>query len=352
MPAKSRVLIVDDDPVMRTLLQRIIDSTEDFQVAATAVDAFDGRDKIVNLKPDLMTLDIEMPKLDGITFLRKVTAHHPVPTIIVSSLATGGSTAAERAIDAGALDAMPKPVVDQPRDLDLFRTDFLARLRGIRDRTMPERSVRATTPDRPLIEAQIPSRTIENAIVAIGASTGGTEAIRALLESIKPPFPPIVVVQHMPAIFTKVFAVNLSKSLPFEVIEGKEGDALKPGRVIIAPGDYHMEIKGGNGHYSITVNQRPALHGVRPAVDYLFTSLAKVAGKKCIAAVLTGMGRDGAEGATALRSAGGWVVVQDEKTSVVFGMPKAVIDAGAADDIKPVGSIGEALRKQLFKLKV
>jgi two-component system chemotaxis response regulator CheB len=345
-------LIVDDDPVMRALLQRIIDGSEDFEVAATAVDAFDGRDKIVNLKPDLMTLDIEMPKVDGITFLRKVTAHHPVPTIIVSSLATGGSTAAEKAIEAGALDAMPKPVVDQPRDLDLFRTDFLARLRGIRDRAIPQPPVRATTPDRPLVDAQIPSRTIENAIVAIGASTGGTEAIRTLLESIRPPFPPIVVVQHMPAIFTKVFAVNLAKYLPFEVIEGKEGDTLKPGRVIIAPGDYHMEIKGGNGHYSITVNQRPALHGVRPAVDYLFSSLARVSGKNCVAAVLTGMGRDGADGATALRSAGGWVVVQDEKTSVVFGMPKAVIDAGAADDVKPIGSIGEALRKRLFKLKI
>ncbi|NBQ54461.1 MAG: response regulator, partial [Proteobacteria bacterium] len=239
MNSPSRVLIVDDDPVMRALLQKLISSSPEFIVVGTAVDAFDGRDKIVQLNPDLMTLDIEMPRLDGVTFLRKVMAHHPIPTLIISSLAHGGSTAALAALEAGAADAMPKPVADRPGAIDAFKADLLSRLQGV----VLRRGQRPTIVENPAaarVLPAIPQRVLDQAIVAIGASTGGTEAIRILLESLRPPFPPIVIVQHMPPVFTKVFAANLAKSVPFDVIEGQSGDALKPNRVIIAPGDFHM----------------------------------------------------------------------------------------------------------------
>ena len=354
MEVSLKVLIVDDDPVIRTLLSKVISSSPGFEVIATAVDAFDARDKIIQFKPDVMTLDIEMPKLDGITFLRKVMAHHPIPTIVISSLAHGGSEAAISAIDAGALDAMPKPVMDRPGAIEIFKSDLIARLRGVASRGKTGTAARKMIPTQPRreLQTQLPERIVDYAILAIGASTGGTEAIRCVLESLQPPIPAVVIVQHMPPVFTKVFAMNLGKCLPFEVVEAKDGDVLKPGRILIAPGDFHMEVKGGNGHFSVTLNQQPTLHGVRPAVDHLFRSLARVGGKRCVAAVLTGMGRDGSEGAVAIREAGGWVVAQDEKTSVVFGMPKAVIDAGAANEIKPLQGIGEAMRKQLFKLKL
>jgi len=354
MEKKLKVLVVDDDLVIRTLLSRIISSSPRFEVVGTAVDAFDARDKIINLQPDLMTLDIEMPKIDGVTFLRKVMTHHPVPTIIISSLAHGGSAAAIAAMEAGAADAMPKPVMDRPGAVELFKADLLTRLEGAASRRAEPatRDVPSREAPRREVLAQLPERILENAIIAIGASTGGTEAIRAVLESLPAPVPPIVIVQHMPAVFTQVFARNLAKSLPLEIIEARDGDVLKPGRVLIAPGDFHMEVRGGNGRYSVTLNQGATLHGVRPAVDILFRSIARIAGNRCVSAILTGMGKDGADGAIALKQAGGWVAAQDEKTSVVFGMPKAVIDAGAADAVKPIHAIGDALRAQLFKLKL
>jgi two-component system chemotaxis response regulator CheB len=349
-----RVLVVDDNEVIRALLSKIIDGTPGFQVVGTAVDAFDARDKIVKLNPDVMTLDIEMPKMDGVTFLRKVMAHYPVPTIIISSLSHSGSDAAIAAMNAGAFDAIPKPVLDRPGAIDAFRSELMTRIRGGLSRRHELSGVieRQHSAQRSEQQVQVPQRIIDYAILAIGASTGGTEAIRAVLESLQPPIPAILVVQHMPPLFTKVFAKNLDNALPFEVIEGQNGDSVKPGRVIIAPGDFHMELKGGNGKYTIALNQEPTVHGVRPAVDHLFKSLAHVGGKRVVAAVLTGMGRDGCDGASAIRSAGGWVVAQDEKTSIVFGMPKAVIDAGAADEIKPLALVGEAFRTKLFKMKV
>lgn len=345
MGQKIRVLIVDDSSVIRSILSRIISSDPEFEVVGTALDPYMARDKIVALKPDVMTLDIEMPKMDGITFLKKVTEHCPVRTLIFSSLSTANSEVALKAFEAGAIDVMAKPVIDVSSGLGDLARELLARLKVVASANLDSalRSTHASIEKVKVEPRAALSKSITHQILAIASSTGGTEALKAVLPKMPKDLPGTVIVQHMPPIFTRAYALSLQRICDFEVKEAEEGDRVTPGRVLIAPGNFHMEVARNGTTYYVKLNQEPLLHGVRPAADYLMRSVAKYAGDSAIGVVLTGMGRDGAQGMLEMKNRGSYNIAQDEKSCVVFGMPKAAIDLNAIDKVTSLDRIASEI---------
>lgn len=345
MSAKIRVLIVDDSAVIRKLLEKIFSSSPDIEVVGTASDPYIARDKLVALKPDVMTLDVEMPRMDGISFLEKVMQHFPTRTIIFSSLAKTGSETYFRALEAGAIEIMEKPSIDVSQTLEALSKAIVEKVREVsRARINPVKKV--VSPTAPVAKVTSMARTTHQ-MIAVASSTGGTEALKVFLSGMPADIPGTVVVQHMPPGFTKSFADNLNKMYPFEVKEAQEGDQVVPGRVLIAPGNYHMEITRSGAYYYVKLHQGPALHSVRPAADYLMKSVAKYVGKNALGVVLTGMGKDGAEGLLEMKNAGAYTVAQNEETCVVYGMPAAAVALGAADKILPLDKIAGDLLKQV-----
>lgn len=341
-----KVLIVDDSSLMRNLLTALLSSEPDIQVVGTAPDPYIAREKLVNLQPDVMTLDIEMPRMDGITFLEKVMEHFPTRTIIISSLSTRGSEQALRAFELGAIDVIAKPTVDVSGSLEKMRNELVARVRtAAQAKIRPRLKLTSIQPHSAasnsglLDPAQI-AHQVANRVVAIASSTGGIEALTQVLTSMPKEIPPILVVQHMPPVFTKILAEKLQRSLPFEIKEAQEGDLIRPNRVLLAPGDFHMEVmRHSEGRFEVKLHQSPPLYNVRPAADYLFNSVAKYIGKNAIGVVLTGMGRDGAKGLLAMKEKGSFNIAQNEDTCVVFGMPKVAITLGAIHSIVPIQDI-------------
>ncbi len=340
---KIKVLIVDDSAVVRKIFSEELSKYSDIQVVGVAPDPYVARDKIVALKPDVITLDIEMPRMDGLTFLRKLMKYYPLPTIIVSSLTPQGGKLTLEAMDIGAVDVVAKPgsaysVGDMSAQLaDKIRAASKARLIK-KDETSDIAA--AAEPIRALSQTS-------NKVIAIGSSTGGTEALKTILTKMPPNSPGIVIVQHMPANFTTAFAARLNDLCQITVKEAEDNDSVTPGTALLAPGNYHMIFRRSGARYYVEVKTGPMVHHQRPAVDVLFKSTAKYAGANAIGVILTGMGADGAEGLLEMKNAGAGTIAQDEKTCVVFGMPKEAIKLGAADKVLPLQQIASEIIKMV-----
>ncbi len=344
MGDKIKILIIDDSAMVRKVFSQVLDKEKDMEVVGTAPDPVIGRDKIVYLKPDIIILDIEMPKMDGLTFLKKLMKHYPLPVIIVSSLAAQGSKIALEAIESGAMEVLKKPGTSfSVKDMG---EQLVEKVRAV-SRAKLNKKIEITKRKEINIVNRIPSRHItSNKVIVIGASTGGTEAIKNVLIRLPAEVPPILIVQHMPEGFTEAFAQRLNSLCGFEVREAKNNDVLQNNLALLAPGNKHLVLKKTNA-YRVEVKDGPLVHHQRPAVEVLFKSVAKYAGKNAIGVILTGMGKDGAEGLLDMRSMGAYTIAQDEKSSVVYGMPKEAMDIGAVCKVLPVDKIAEEIMKNV-----
>ncbi len=335
---KIKVLVVDDSAIVRRLLSESIDKEPDMEVVAVAPDPFVAREKLLALKPDVITLDIEMPRMDGLTFLTKVMHYQPVPVIVISSVGQSTCDVALEAMRRGAVDVVAKPygpysVGDIGKTLpEKIRAARFARVRRPGD--LP--------PPSPALPQSSPVAFAPGSLIAIGASTGGTQAIETLLLQMPETCPPIVIAQHIPPVFSAAFANRLNTLCRIEVKEAKDGDMIAPGRALVAPGDFHMMLKRTDGIMRVVVRDGPRVHYQRPAVDVLFRSVVETKMPHLVAVLLTGMGSDGAGGLLALRQSGAFTIAQDEATCVVFGMPKAAIEIGAACEVLPLEKISTA----------
>jgi two-component system chemotaxis response regulator CheB len=327
-----KVLVVDDSAVVRKVFTEQLSKQRGMVVVGTAPDPYVARDKIVKLKPDVITLDIEMPRMDGITFLRKIMKHFPLPVIIVSSLTTKGSKLALEALSIGALEVISKP--SAAYSVGDMSIQLAEKIRAVHGAHLPSPSIHNKSQ---VNNTQIKSLAeTTNKLIAIGASTGGTEAIKKVLTQMPQNSPGIVVVQHMPAQFTTSFAERLNELCQMNVKEAQNGDTVTNGQVLIAPGNYHMLLKRSGARYYVEVKTGPLVHYQRPAVDILFKTVAKYAGANALGIILTGMGKDGAAGMLEMKKAGAINIAQDEKSCVVFGMPKEAINIGAVDHVADI----------------
>lgn len=336
MSSEIGVLIVDDSSIVRQVLKKELEGQPGIRVLGTAPDPFVARDKIINLKPDVITLDIEMPRMDGLTFLRKLMKHHPIPTIIVSSLTAKGCDMAIACLEAGAIEVVCKPgesytVGDLAQELgEIIRCSGKINLKPSPVKA-PKKNLRKAY-GKSLLETT-------HKVVAIGTSTGGTKALRSVLTELPKTAPGIIMVQHMPAGFTRSFADRLNELCEIEVREAETGDAVMPGLALLAPGDFHMQLALDGARYQVKISKGPRVRRHRPAVEVLFESTARYAGKNALGVIMTGMGNDGAEGMLSMREAGAVTVAQDEQSCVVFGMPREAILAGAAQIVSPLADI-------------
>jgi two-component system chemotaxis response regulator CheB len=339
---RTRVLIVDDSAIVRKILSDALASEPDLEVVGTAPDPYVARDKILALKPDVLTLDIEMPRMDGLTFLRKLMHFHPLPAVVISSLAQDSCLVAIQALELGAVEVLAKP--GGPYSVGELRQTLAAKVRAAAcarvRRAGPAKQPPVSEPAGP---ALVCSALSTGSIVAIGASTGGTEAIAAILSHVPRDCPPIVIAQHIPAVFSKAFADRLNRTCAIEAREAQDDDELRPGLALIAPGDLHMMVRREGARCFVTVKTGPRVCYQRPSVDVLFTSVADVAGSGAVGVLLTGMGKDGAQGLLKMRNAGAHTIAQDEASCVVYGMPREAAELGAAASVLPLPSIASAM---------
>lgn len=342
MPAgrKIRVLVVDDSAVVRQILTQELQRDPDIEVVGAAPDPYVARDKIVSLKPDVLTLDVEMPRMDGIAFLRKLMHYQPMPVVVVSSLTAAGSQLAMEAFEAGAVEVMCKPGSAYTiGDTALELIDKVKAAAVARHVVTPALAAEVHPP----APARHSLAQTTNKIIAIGTSTGGTEALRFVLSRLPADMPGIVVVQHMPKEFTNAFAQSLNRQSKLEVKEAAEGDTVTPGKVLIAPGNMHMLLRRSGAVYIARIKEGPHVNRHRPSVDVLFKSVAQFAGANAVGVIMTGMGNDGAAGLKEMHDAGARTLAQDEASCVVFGMPREAIKLGAADEIVSLDRIPQAI---------
>lgn len=325
-----RVLIVDDSAVVRKVLSEELSRYPDLEVVGTAVDPYVAREKIAQLRPDVITLDIEMPRMDGLSFLEKLMTHFPLPVVVVSSVTPKNSETAIRALSLGAMEVICKP--GSAYSVPEVGAQLVRAIRAAAAARLPQRTSAPAVDPREHSELLARIRT-SHRVIAIGASTGGTHAIEALLTQLPVNTPGIVIVQHMPAGFTASFAQRLNGMCAMEVREAKDGDSASPGLALIAPGGHHMVLERSGARYQVRIKDGPPVHHQRPAVDVLFQSVARQAGRNAVGSILTGMGADGAKGLLAMRQAGAHTLAQDEKSCVVFGMPKEAIAIGGAVEV-------------------
>ncbi len=343
-----KVLIVDDSPLIRALLTEVIEQASDLKVIGVAEDPYDAREKIKALNPDLITLDIEMPKMDGISFLKNLMRLRPMPVVMISTLTQQGAPVTLESLEIGAVDFVAKPTKNVVRELNEYAEILHEKLRAAA--TARLRSFQPIKKNTSKKISNINHLTFKmNHVVAIGASTGGTEAIKEVLTRLPKHFPPVVVTQHIPPIFSTSFAERMDSTCEINVKEAQAGDILKVGWVYIAPGDSHLVIKKEGTKLVCDLHQGELVNRHRPAVDVLFESLVVAAPKRTCAVVLTGMGSDGAKGLLKLKEAGATTYVQDEKTSVVWGMPRAAFELGAADKQIPLDQIADVLMRTAIK---
>jgi two-component system chemotaxis response regulator CheB len=338
-----KVLIVDDSAVVRKILSTELGKYSDIQIVGAAPNPFIARDMIVELKPDVLTLDIEMPKMDGLTFLSKLMKHYPMPVIIVSSLTRTSMDMTIKALEVGAVDVVSKPGSS-------FSVGELIKTLVEKIRLASRAKIKNTSENVKItpVSQKIMIDTTSK-IVAIGASTGGTEAIREVLEALPQNFPGIVIAQHMPAGFTTSFAERLNDLCKIEVKEAEDGEQIVMGRALLAPGNYHLTVKRIGAKYFVEVKTGPQVHYQRPSVDVLFDSVAKEVGKNAIGVILTGMGADGAAGIKKMKESGSYTIGQDEKSCVVYGMPRAAFEMGGIVQEMPLQKISAKLVELLNK---
>jgi two-component system chemotaxis response regulator CheB len=330
----ARVLVVDDSATVRRVLSEALARDPAITVVGAAPEPFTARDLLVRERPDVMTLDLEMPRMDGLTFLRRVMEHMPMPVIVVSSLTPAGGELAMEALEAGAVEVMCKP--HAAYSLGDMVPELAARIKAVARLTVGRKVAAKAGPCRAL------ARTTDK-VLAIGASTGGVQALETVLTALPSNAPGTVVVQHMPPGFTRSFAQRLAQRCAMQVKEAEHGDIVTTGKVLIAPGDRHLLLERSGAVYQARLHDGPRIGLHKPAVNVLFKTVAQHAGRNAIGVLLTGMGKDGADGMKALHDAGAPTIAQDEATSVVFGMPKEAIALGAADQVLPLGAIAEAV---------
>ncbi len=336
MSQPIKVLIVDDSALVRKVISQQLEKFEDITVVGKAKEPYTARDMITTLHPDVILLDIEMPRMDGITFLQKLMQHYPCRVIIVSSLAEKGGDVALKALESGALDVIEKP--GYSLSISQMGNQLAKTIRAVAK--IPIRKLggrEQSAPVKPPESGSLKHR--KNTVVAIGASTGGVEAITEVLRYMPPDAPPMVIVQHMPKQFTASFAKRLDSLCAIQVKEAEEMEILTPGKAMIAPGDMHITIRKRAGVYYVKYADTEPVHYQKPAVDVLFDSVAKEAKDKSIGVLLTGMGRDGANGLLSMKMQGAYTIAQDEESSTVFGMPNEAIQIGAAEAVLPLRNI-------------
>jgi len=335
-----RVLIVDDSSVVRNILTKELSRDPDIDVVGTAVDPYVARDKIVQLEPDVVTLDVEMPRMDGLTFLRKLMRYQPMPVVVVSSLTDAGGDLAMEALAAGAGEVMCKP--GSAYTIGDLAVELVEKIKAC---ALSKHRIACPRPDtaqaHPTAGKALARTT--NQVVAIGTSTGGTEALRRVIPRMPANSPGTVIVQHMPEHFTKSFAQSLDRDSAMNVREAVDGDSVVPGVVLIAPGNHHMLLKRSGARYYVEVKQGPRVNRHRPSVEVLFKSVARYAGSNAVGVIMTGMGDDGAEGLLHMRNAGAETIAQDEASCVVFGMPKVAIQLDAAEHIVDLEEISQTI---------
>lgn len=348
---KIKVLLVDDSALIRKIIAKELSHTKDIEVVGTAPDPYVARDRIIELEPEVIVLDLEMPRMDGIAFLDKLMRYYPLPVIIFSSLTPKGCATALRAMEIGAVEVIQKPRIDDELKMSEVMAQLVEKIRVAASLTykfryrLTERRKPVSTTQQPAIKL---SKTTDQ-IVAIGASTGGVEALSTIVPMFPTLFPGVLVVQHMPERFTQSFADSLGKKCKMEVKEAKNGDTVRPGLVLIAPGNYHMALKRSGAVYYVQVANGPLVCGQRPSVDVLFQSVAKYAGANAFGVILTGMGRDGAEGLLRMKDAGAYTIAQDEKSCIVYGMPNEAVKLHAADKVLPLEDIPQELLVRLAR---
>lgn len=341
--AKTRVLIVDDSAIVRKLLTEALSTSPDIEVVGTAPDPLIARQKILTLHPQVLTLDIEMPRMDGLTFLQQLMQENPMPVIIISSLAQPSAAAALQALALGAVEVVPKP--GGPYSVGELRHQLPHKIRSAAQARLPRLPLHPNGPaaPRPAPDIAPPGAATSPArcpdLIAIGASTGGTEAIRHILEHLPADCPPIAIVQHIPPVFSAAFADRLNKVCRIRVREAREGDRLERGLALLAPGDQHMLVRRKDLGYIVSLSSGPKICYQRPAVDVLFHSVAEAAGGKALGILLTGMGADGAQGLLRMKERGAHTIAQDETSSVVYGMPREAARIGAAQQILSLDAI-------------
>ncbi len=343
MIKKIRVLIVDDSRLIREMLTEILSADADLDVVGAASDPYEAREMIKQLNPDVMTLDIEMPKMDGLAFLEKVMTLRPMPVVMVSTLTQRGAGITLRALEMGAVDYVGKPVVSgHIQDLSLIAQELVTKVKTAARVRVKAKMATHT----PKILSHTPSVHSARRLIAIGASTGGVQALYEIITTLPKTCPPIVITQHMPPYFTASFAERLDKNSQMTVCEAKHDQAIRPGSVYIAPGGHHMEIRRGTLGYRCYIHDGPLESGHRPSVDVLLRSVAHEAGAAAVGVILTGMGRDGAAGLLAMREAGSFTIGQNEETCVVYGMPKVAKQQHAVCVELPLSVIALEILKQ------
>jgi two-component system chemotaxis response regulator CheB len=337
--SRTRVLVVDDSALMRELLAKIIDADPELETVGTAPDPLVAWEKIKALHPEVMTLDVEMPRMDGVTFLQNLMTHRPMPVVMISSLTPQGGEVTLRALEAGAVDFVTKPQVG-------MREGMLELARAVVDKVKiaARARLRPRRPSAPPAQQLVTPKALvgTHQVIAVGASTGGTEALQLFLSVLPPDAPGVVVVQHMPEKFTRSFAERLDRHCRIRVKEAESGDRILPGHALIAPGNFHTRVTRSGFNYGVQVAQGPPVRGHCPSVDVLFDSCARHLGANAVGVIMTGMGDDGARGLLAMRQSGAWTLAQDEETCVVFGMPAAAIKLGAVEQVLALERLPEA----------
>jgi two-component system chemotaxis response regulator CheB len=339
MTKPVRVLIVDDSAVIRQLLSMLLAADPEIEVVGTASDPYIARDRIKALNPDVITLDIEMPHMDGVTFLRKIMTLRPMPVVMVSTLTQAGAEITLEALEIGAVDFIAKPTSDVADAMAGLAAELQAKVKsaaharvGVRRAPAPARLPRR---DRPVCSAE--------KIIAVGASTGGVEALKTVLMDMPAVCPPILITQHMPPRFTAAFAERLNRECPMMISEATHNEVVEPNHVYIAPGSHHLELVRSSGHYRCCLSDGSTVSGHRPSVDVLFRSVARIAGKAAVGVILTGMGKDGAEGLLELRASGAMTLGQDEASSLIYGMPRVAFERGAVMRQYPLTHMADAI---------
>jgi two-component system chemotaxis response regulator CheB len=343
-----KVLIIDDSALMRSLLTEIIGGAPDLEVVGSAPDPLAAREMIKALNPDVLTLDVEMPKMDGIEFLSRLMKLRPMPVVMISALTARGSEVTLRALELGAVDFIAKPRAESAALLQGYADEIREKIRAAKSAHLRHPQVAATpAPARPEAAAGVPGRVLAEKLIAIGASTGGTEAIKEVIARLPAEVPGIVIVQHMPEAFTPSFAKRLDSLGSIRVVESKGGERIQPGHAYLAPGHSHLLVRKSGAGWLTELARSEPVNRHRPSVDVLFHAVAREAGRHAIGVILTGMGKDGAQGMLAMRQAGAWNIGQDQESCVVYGMPREAAQVGAVAEVASLNDVAARILARL-----